>query len=384
MIWPFIIISYASLFVFGLTENIRGPLFPEVLKQFGVSNSLGSMMYVLSSISGLITSFGCRHLLRKYNRLIVLQSGCLGLIIALLGLAFAPNFSVFLGSSVLFGLSMGVIGLIPNILVPLGTTPATKQRMLAGLHTMYGVASLISPMFAALIQTSGGNWRTTFAFAAIGPLSLLIYSLSASHRNLHTVKIVSKEDYKLNRSKNIKPQLYLALMLSFTVAAELMVSTRLALYMQQVHNYSMEHASIYVSYFFVAMMAGRFLFTVVPFKTSAPRLLQISLVLTALFFGLGFYVHPLFLALTGFSVAPFYPLAISWISSEFPEDIDTAVTYMMSMDAVMLITMQIGIGKLTDLLGIESALKIGTIFLPLSFLILSTYSLVFKKKKQIS
>lgn len=337
-------------------------------------------MYVLSAISGLITSFGCRHLLRRYNRLLILQWGCVGLMISLVSLGLAPNFNVFLISSVLFGLSMGVLGLIPNILVPLGTTAHAKQRMLAGLHTMYGVASLVSPLFAALIQYLGGNWRTAFALAALGPLSLLLYSFSNSHKGLHTMERIDHKTLKENRSKNLKPQLYLALMLSFTVAAELMVSTRLALYMQKVHGYSMEHASLYVSYFFVAMMAGRFLFTVVPFKTSAPNLLKISLVLTALFFSLGLQIHPIFLAATGFSVAPFYPLAISWISSEFPEDIDTAVTYMMSMDAVMLIIMQLGIGKLTDLYGIADAIKIGTLFVPLSLLVLITYPLIFKKR----
>ena len=51
IIWPLILISFASLFVFGISDNIRGPLFPEILKEFNISDSMGSLMFALSSLS---------------------------------------------------------------------------------------------------------------------------------------------------------------------------------------------------------------------------------------------------------------------------------------------------------------------------------------------
>lgn len=379
MIWPFIFLSYASLFVFGLSDNIRGPLFPEIMKQFAISDSTGSLMFALSNISGLLTSYGSRFLLRRYDRLTVLRGGALGLTLSLWGLALAPIFPVFLFCSFVFGLSMGIIGLVPNILVPMGSTPHRKQQMLSGLHTMYGLASLLAPLLAASVEHFGGNWRVTFAAASAGPLTLLAYSFHRSHKSLHTKSVFSAETHKANKKKNFNAQVFLAVMLSFAVATEIMVSSRLALYMQRTLNYNMEASSLYVSYFFIAMMLGRFLFAVVHFKKTPQFLLSMSIGFTGLFIILGVFVHPIFLAFSGFAVAPFYPLSISWISSEFPEDLDTAVSYMMATDSLMLIIMHLSIGRMTDIFGIQQAIIAGLVFVALSFAMINSYKFIFRR-----
>lgn len=379
MVWPFIIISYASLFVYGLSDNIRGPLFPEIMKQFAVSDSAGSLMFALSNISGLISSYACRHLLRRFDRLSVLRGGAMGLTLSLLGLALAPNFIVFLIFSFGFGLSQGVIGLIPNVLVSVGSSAHRKQQMLSGLHTMYGFASLMAPLLAAGVEMVAGNWRWTFAVATVGPLSLLAYSFHASHKNLHTRSVFSAEERRAHKAKNFKPQIFLALMLSFAVATELMLSSRLALYMQRVWNYNMETSSLYVTYFFIFMMLGRGLFTLVHFKQTPQFLLTTSIVGTGATILLGVFVHPLFLAVGGFTVAPFYPLSISWISSEFPQDLDSVVSYMMATDSLMLILMHLAIGKVTDLIGIENAILSGLGFVVLSLVMINSYRFIFHR-----
>lgn len=380
MIWPFIILSYASLFVFGLTDNVRGPLFPEIMKYFMVSDSMGSMMFALSNISGLIASYGTRHLLRRYDRLSALQGGALALTISLWGLAFSQIFIVFLFFSFLFGLSLGVLGLVPNILVPMGSSPHRKQQMLSGLHTMYGLSSLLAPLLAASVEHFLGSWRWTFAVTSLAPLSLFAYTFHASHRSLHTRAPFCPEVHKANKKKNLKPQLFLAGMLSLAVAAEIMISSRLALYMQRTLSYNMEASSLYVSYFFICMMLGRFLFTVVHFKQTPQFLLSMSLFFTFLFFLAGIFIHPLFLAGTGFSIAPFYPLTMSWVSTEFPEDLDSAVTYMMTVDSIMLIFMHLAIGKLTDTFGIQQALLAGLSFVVISLIMVNSYKPLFRRQ----
>lgn len=380
MIWPYIFISYFSLFVFGLCDNVRGPLFPEILKAFAINDSVGSWMYALSSISGFISSYLARHLLRRYDRRTVLQGGAIALIISMLGLAMAPNFWCFLGFSFFFGLSLGIVGLIPNVLVPLGSSSEKKQQFLAGLHAMYGVASLLSPLLAAGVEWMTGSWRWTFVVATLAPLGLLIYSFHSSHDNLHKKSEYSAEFHKSNRKMNFKPQMYLALMVSFCVAAEIMVSSRLALYMRRSWHYDMEHSSLYVTYFFVCMLLGRSLFAFVKFPISIRNQLSISVASSTVMIGLGIFIHPLFLAGVGFTVAPFYPMSIAWISTKFPQDLDSAVSYMMTSDSVMLVVMHLSVGKLTDEVGISKALYLGPIFLLLSFILINTFEFFFEKK----
>lgn len=382
MIWPYILISYLSLFVFGLCDNVRGPLFPEIMKAFGVSDAVGSWMYALSNISGFISSYLARYLLRRYDRHSVLQGGAIALIISNLGLAFAPNFGFFLFFSFTFGLSLGIVGLIPNVLVPLGSSAEKKQQLLAGLHAMYGVASLLSPLIAAGVQLVTGTWRWTFVVATLAPLSLIFYSLHSSHKNLHKKSELTAEFRKQNRKKNLKPQMFLALMVSFCVAAEIMVSSRLALFMRREWNFDMERSSLYVTWFFVCMLIGRSLFAIVKFPTSIRNQLAASTALSAICIFLGIHAHPFFLALVGFTVAPFYPMSIAWISSKFPHDLDTAVSYMMTTDSVMLVLMHLSVGWLTDHFGIAQALYLGPVCLLASFLLVNSFERIFEKPAQ--
>jgi MFS family permease len=373
MIWPFIFLAYLSLFVFGLSDNIRGPLFPDILREFGVNDSVGSLMFALSSASSFAASQFARHFLRLFERRSVLQASALLLLVSLLGMAFARNFAAFLLFSLCFGFSMGIVGLIPNILVPLGSSPERKQQLLSGLHAMYGIASLLAPLLAAGAAAFGGNWRWVFALAAIAPLGLLLYSFHRSHASLHKKAAVPE----VAATGGFKPQLFLATMVSFSVAAEILVSSRLALFMRRVWASDLEQSSLYVTYFFVCMLAGRLLFTFVPFRRSVKQLLSLSLVVTAAFFFLGIYGHPVFLAATGLGLAPFYPLAISWISSEFPHDMDAAVSYMIATDSTMLVFMHLLAGRLTDDLGIRETMFMGPVFLLGALLMIGSYSYFF-------
>ncbi len=381
MIWPFIIISYFSLFVFGLTDNIRGPLFPEILKAYEVSDSFGSWMFALSAMSGFMASYGTRQLLRRYDRKAVLQGGCLGLIAALLGMGWSPSFTIFLFCSLVFGLSSGVIGLIPNVLVPLGAPSAYKQRLLSGLHAMYGLASLCAPLLVAQVGALTGNWRHVFVVAALGPLGLFLYSLHSSHKNLYLKPPPRLEKTSFKIGRHLWPQIFLAMMLSFDVAGEIMISSRLALFMRREWNFDLEHSSLYVTYFFISMLVGRSFFAFVHLKHSIRLLLTSSIVLTLVFGLAGLFFHPFFLALTGLAIAPFYPLTIAYMSNEFPGDLDAAISYMMATDSLMLVVMHLLIGKLTDDFGIRQALLIGMLFFVVSLILISSYDSLFKRNK---
>lgn len=339
-------------------------------------------MWALSNISGLAASYSSRVLLKKYDRLSVLQGAIVSLAISLWGLALAPSFSIFLVFSFVFGFSLGIMGMIPNILVPMGSTPEKKQRMLSGLHTMYGLSSLLAPLLAAGVASIAGNWRWTFAAASITPLILLGYSFHSSHKSLHTKLSIEPEAHIENKKRNFKAQIFLALMLSLAVSLEIMISSRLALFMQRAWSSSMEISSLYVTYFFMSMMVGRLLFAIIHFKRSPQFLLSVSLIATLVFSLFGLFTHPLWLAFTGFTIAPFFPLTITWISSEFPEDLDSAVSYLMTVDAIMLIGMHLLIGKLTDLYSIKQALYLGPILAVLALVMVLSFDRLFKKNRQ--
>ncbi|WII71491.1 MFS transporter [Bdellovibrio sp. 22V] len=380
--WPYIILSYMSLFVYGFTDNIRGPLFPEILANYKVSDTVGSWMFAMSSLSGFAASYLARHFLRKFDRKNVLQVAAIIAILALAGMAFSRNFAFFLTFSFISGISQGILALVPNILVPLAASAERKQQFLSGLHAMYGLASFLAPLAAAAVALATPNWRWTFLLAGLGPLFLFSYSLRAKH------PLFDNEDRNETppppaptSHRHALPQIFLASMVSFNVAAEVLISSRLALYMRREMNYSLEAASLYVTYFFIGMLAGRLFFAAYKFSLPTRQQLSISLLSTAVLIVLGLFVHPLFLPLTGLAIAPFYPLSISFISSEFPEDLDSAISYMTAMDSFMLIVMHLTVGKLTQSFGIKQAFFSGLFFLLVSYFLTNTYAYFFHRRK---
>jgi len=379
IIWPLILISYFSLFVFGLTDNIRGPLFLDILNDFQVSDSKGSWMFALGSISGFFASRLARYLLFRVTRRLILQAASLLMSLSLVGLALSPNFNIFLIFSFLFGISSGIIGLIPNILVPLGSPENKKQQLLSGLHAMYGISSLIAPLMVAGMDMLFHKWRYIFGLVALIPFMLFLYSLHPSHNEHHAnpeKKSTVHHSFKFFHSK---AQIYLAFMLSFAVCSEVMMSSRLALFMRRVWNYDLEQSSLYVTYFFIALLLSRLLFTAKKFNLSIINQLSISLVSTALMLVCGLMVHPFFLVIAGFCISPFFPLTISLLSNEFPEDMDSAVSMIMTVDSFMLAFMHLFIGKLTDNFGINHAFYYALFFLSTSLVFAQAYSFFFKK-----
>ncbi|MNJ94692.1 putative transporter [compost metagenome] len=381
MFWPYIIISYLTLFTFGLCDNIRGPLFPEILKHFAVSDTEGSTIFAFGAAAGFFGSLATRALIARMNRIQLLRLAAALQLMALLGLAFSTHFSVFLIFSILFGWSLGSMGFLPNVLVNIGAPPQHRQRALSGLHSMYGCASFLAPLLVAGVAWSGFDWRMSFILCGILPLSLLLYSLKVP------AFCPSPEEEPQNTRpsgfkslKARKPQLFLALMMSFYVVAEILISSRLALFMRREWGFDLEQSSLYLTAFFACMLVGRVIFIFVSFSRPLVFQLSISLLATALSMTLGVFGHPGFFVLSGLTMAPFFPLAVAFIAAEFPEDLDSAMSFLIAADFLMLILMHLSVGYLTDLFGISRALLVGPCVLFLSFLMLNSFRPLFRNK----
>ena len=54
-----------SMFVLGMSDNIRGPLFPELLSVFNLTNAQGSVSFAVASAAALFGNILASQLLKK-------------------------------------------------------------------------------------------------------------------------------------------------------------------------------------------------------------------------------------------------------------------------------------------------------------------------------
>ncbi|MBK7962901.1 MAG: hypothetical protein IPK04_17930 [Bdellovibrionales bacterium] len=133
---------------------------------------------------------------------------------------------------------------------------------------------------------------------------------------------------------------------------------------------SLEQASLKVVVFFILMFVGRGLFTVIRPPVSLVISLGISLFLSCCFLIAGLSGWPWFLVATGLTMAPFYGLAMAYLSEIFQEDSSQAISTAMAMQSILVVVMHLGVGCLSDYFSLRRALWVGPISLLLGLIFL--------------
>ena len=147
-----------SMFVLGMSDNIRGPLFPELLSFFNLTNAEGSLSFAVASAAALFGNILAGQLLKKItlSRVLCISVFLMGFGLFIMGLS--SNYFWFILGSVVFGASMGLVGLTQNVLVAESAEGKSQAKALAGLHGIYGLSSLMAPLVASASPSTVCLW----------------------------------------------------------------------------------------------------------------------------------------------------------------------------------------------------------------------------------
>jgi FHS family glucose/mannose:H+ symporter-like MFS transporter len=365
--WAFLFACF-SMFALGISDNTRGPLFPELLRYFNLTNSQASLSFALASACAFFGNFFSAFLLKKIQLDRLLGISMLVMMSGLLAMALGPTFGFYLFGCAIYGFSLGSTGVAQNLLIAENISGPIQTKALSGLHGIYGLSSLIAPLLASRIpswfsENYGGNsiftqWQSALVITAL--MSGLVLLLIASVKPNPAFQSVAHFDEELHGKKSsITTMLWFGGFFATYVGAEILVSTRLALYMRTYFNMSLESSSNYVTYFFMFLLVGRLVFAFKSFSIKIKTQLNTSLVLSLICLALGLWMHPFFLALVGLAMAPFYPLSIVYISEKTGHQKRRFLTFVMGLQSLCVIGMHIGVGYLTDVYGLSSALGVG-------------------------
>lgn len=358
--FSYILFAYFGLFSLAIIENSRGPIYPEILEVFKVSNSFGSLIFSLSSLmSFVITIFANKWSPRLGAVNSVKLSLFLHLIASLLmGISgkYENGFIFFLLASCIFGIGVGMMSISLNLIVTNFSPVLKRRKYFAGLHSMYGLASFIAPVLVSYIFKFGVNWQNLYIALACFPLVLIIFGIKLPKQG-----IVNKEVEKRNFSWKLIATL--GIIQSFYVASEIVVSSRLALYLRSTWSYDASTASKSLAAFFFLLLSGRVAFAIFNIKICAHKILMASSILSLISFILGLYIHPNFLIGTGLTMSFFFPNALEWVSQKYPGHADYLITQMMIYVGAVLVLMHWVFGALSDVIGIQKAMHIAPLML---------------------
>jgi FHS family glucose/mannose:H+ symporter-like MFS transporter len=357
-----IVLACAGLFVFGLIDSVRGPIFPDLLAEFRLSDAEGGLFFFLASAASLVNNvalfswierIGARRTVLVYA---LLQAA--GLWVTGLGRGY--GWALF--GSVLIGLSTGGISIAANVLVAEGARPDLRRRWLAGLHAMYGASALFGPVWVTFCYRLGWGWRWTAASLGLGSLAVCLLALSTDRTlRSRTTHDVATWTPAAAPNRPVRAGAYYGLLCMCYVVAEVTISSRLPLYARREAGYSIANANTLLALFYLGLFVGRVTFAVarVPWRSST--VLAVSAGTGLLCCILGLTGDAAWLAAAGLCFSVFYPAAMALIGDTHGADGSMlyVTSWCITLQAVGLMAMHLGVGYVSDVSGLGRALWVG-------------------------
>lgn len=343
----------------GLIDNARGPFFPEILHDLGLTGTLGGAFYATSSLFAFLGSMLSHRLLQARSTfgLMLITSLFFGIGFALVSQA--SNFLYLIAACAFFGWTFGILNVTQNILVCEASSPRARRQFLSGLHAVYGVSALLAPLICTVLRSNDFNWRQSFMVLSVPPILLVLCGLWIKSpkplRPTHEVRIKGRE-WRMIAGMSLTMACYLW--------GELSASTRLVLWLRTERGFDPVQADYLLAGFFLALLSGRLLFTFHSFpKLNNWLILCASSALGGVMYLCALHVSPWFSVISALFMSPFYPVIMDECSHAFGNKTSQALSWIIGVGSLSLVLMHMTIGVVGDIWGVTAALHLGGIAL---------------------
>ncbi|MCB0412304.1 MAG: MFS transporter, partial [Bdellovibrionales bacterium] len=365
-----VVLAYISLLMLGFFDNLRGPYFPSFLKDLELTDIQGSWFFALTSVVAFFTSWWTRSFVARFSSEMCLMAAMLINAVAAAILSLASGFSMFLTGAFLFGVGFGMTSVAQNTAIANNVQGARRAQILSGLHSVYGLASLLSPITVIALAELQKSWSSAFGILSAVQLGLFLYFFviwsSKSHPRLYTHSDLENLECIDNSSHKMGWIMWFAIAVSIYLFSEISLSSRMVLFLVRHLEMSLEQASFYLTMFFAGLFFSRASLFFLQVHHCVLRFIYGSLALSLICFVFGLYYHPLFLSLCGFTLGPFVPLSLEYLIQVFDHEKERALSVTMAFFSLIVVVLHLMLGWLTENFGIQKALLLGPLGLILS------------------
>ncbi|MCI3926222.1 MFS transporter [Paenibacillus sp. TRM 82003] len=350
-------VVFFGYLAFGVSENIKGPAFPRIQEDFGISELQIGFVLSLNSVGFLLAASFSGLLVNRIG----LRAACF---LAFGGMAVS---GVLLGGSnayLPFAASFFVLnlwnGLLEISLALLSARIFTKNTglMMNLSHFFYGLSSTGAPLAATYLMGwsfTGGNplgWQGMFVVMMALCLVPALPVAAAKFPPAANGGADAPSSWRMYAKDPIA--WYVVIVLSLGVTAELAVGGWLVIYLEKMYSWSNARASGMLAAFFLCFMLARLLLGAVTDKLGYVR----SIVLFSALSGLCTCAAVLagepaafLFALSGAGIAMVYPTLMAFVARRFEGRSDAAITFTVTMVGLFGIAGNLLIGAVVEWFG---------------------------------
>jgi fucose permease len=259
------------------------------------------------------------------------------------------------GASILNGFGCGATELGTSRFVT-ALRPGGAALYLNLLGATFGLISMLTPYYVALVRRLGGSWREAFLYTIAGSLLCLIWFVPIrcpEDRDGDPARTRLPELVRAVMSREVR-LFYLVVLFFFTV--EVGIGTWLIEYVTRARGLSADTGSSYLSLYYGSIMTGRFAGSLVVERIGRGRLLRLASLAALLCIAAG-ALGPgraiLLLPLSGLFFSVIFPTATACVSAIGTENPGAVFGVLFAFVGIGGMCGPWLIGLVNDLLGVE-------------------------------
>jgi FHS family glucose/mannose:H+ symporter-like MFS transporter len=355
------------MFALGVVDNGRGPIYPDLLNDFGLNDSRGALFFATTAFFSLFNNlFGTLWLKRlgsyhAFQFFLGLQA------LSPLAIWLSTSFMGSLVGAAMLGIAMGGLGVTQNILVGEAAPPEKRRQAFAFLHGLYCGSSFVAPIAISALYLLHMTWRASFLCLALPSVLLLIATFFHRPIKVHDEAEAPRFTFTPPERRAVQ---WIAGTVMMYVMAELLISTRLVLYLRRELGFEVTHANSYLAWFYGLMFVGRVGPALLPRSLPALTVMRLSAAVGSVGLLLGIIWNPLWFLPAGLAMAPWFPATMSYIQEEYGAVRSATFAWVFTLHGTGIMIMHLATGWLTDLFGLRIALGIGPFALGIVSLLL--------------
>ena len=369
-IWLLTLAGFYAFFVFGFTDNIKGPVLPALLQDLQINYAIAGTILMSIYIGFMIASLGTGLLADAIGQKKVLVLAGVSLAIGVIGLTVFSSALILTVFMIIMGFGLGSLELGCNALIVV-LHPTDKGRYLNLMAVLHGLGSMLAPLYAGWMLAAGNTWRAVYRWDLILIGVLIVYfSLSSfpKNQNEESEKINFRHIGKIATSPTMLLY-YFAQMIY--VSVELGIASWMVEYLQKVHGQNVNQSTMALSIFFGLIMIGRLIGSFVVekigyLKSVLSAALAASLCLA--FSLLGPSQFSFLLPLSGLFLSIIFPTITASVSSTYKENINTILGLLFTFGGFGGILGPWLVGVASELAGIKIGFSINLVFILLNVL----------------
>jgi fucose permease len=352
---------FLSFFVFGFTDNLKGPTLPSMIRELNIDYGISGNIFFGEYLGFVVTALIAGVLADRYGlkTILILAGGLLAVGVA--GYSTFSNTNLLTASLFAMGLGLGAIELGANAAI-VQIHPQKTGLYLNLMAVLHGLGSLIAPLFAGLLLGLNFTWRTIYRWdiPLIALFILLFFILqfpkSEGQSNSIDFRNIPKFAFKGNL-----PWFYAAI--AFYVAAEIGIGSWLVTFLQDAHGASVLASNQSLSLFFTLLMLGRLGGGFIVHRLGYLRSILFASIGSLICISLGvFTTFSILLPITGFFFSIIFPTFTASVSENLKENTNTILGVLFTFAGIGGLLGPWVIAWASDLLGLKLGFACSGIF----------------------